>query len=154
VEAGIKRPVAIAIGLAVVAVIGVVLAWSLAPRATPHVPPGLTEVTDAAELPKLMELTHLNILTSTNYLGHRIYTVRATLRNISNLPIRLVDVKLTFRDTQKPPQVIQQENHPAFEPKQSPLEPGTEYTFDIPFENPPRAWNYHVPDTEIVRVGY
>lgn len=151
-EAGIKRPVAIAIGLAVVAVIGVLLAWSLAPRATPNVPPGLTEVTDLAELPKLMELTHLNILTSANYLGHRIYTVRATLRNISNSPIRLVDVKLTFRDAQK--QVIQQENHSAFDPRQSPLEPGTEYTFEIPFENPPRAWNYHVPDTEIVRVGY
>jgi len=151
-EAGIKQPVAIAIGLAVVAVIGVVFAWSLAPRATPSVPPGLTEVTDPAELPKLMELTHLNILTSTNYLGHRIYTVRATLRNISTSAIRLVDVKLTFRDGQK--QVIQQENHPAFEPKQSPLEPGTEYTFDIPFENPPRTWNYHVPDTEIVRLAY
>lgn len=151
-EAGIKRPVAIAIGLAVVAVVGVLLAWSLAPRATPNVPPGLTEVTDLAELQKLMDLTHLNILTSSNYLGHRIYTVRATLRNISNSPIRLVDVKLTFRDSQK--QVIQQENHPAFDPRQSPLEPGTEYTFEIPFENPPRAWNYRVPDTEIVRVGY
>jgi hypothetical protein len=151
-EAGIKRPVTIAIGLAVVAVIGVVLAFSLAPRATPHVPPGLTEVTDPAELSKLMELTHLNILTSTNYLGHRIYTVRATLRNLSNSPIRLVDVNLTWRDT--PKQIIKQETHPAFEAKQAPLEPGTEYTFDIPFENPPRTWNYHVPDTEIVRIGY
>jgi hypothetical protein len=151
-ESGIKRPVTIAIGLAVVAVIGVALAWSLAPRATPHVPAGLTEVTDSAELPKLMELSHLNISTSSNYLGHRIYTVWATLRNISNSPIRLVDVKLTYRDAQK--QVIQQETHPAFEPRLSPLEPGTEYTFYIPFENPPRNWNYHVPDTEIVRIGY
>jgi len=151
-EAGIRRPVTISLGLAVVAFIGVVLAWSLAPRPTPHVPPGLTEVTETTELPKLMELTHLNILTSTNFLGHRIYTVKATLRNISNSPIRLVDVKFTYRDYQK--QVINQETHPAFEPKQLPLEPGTEYTFEIPFENPPRTWNYHVPDTEIVRIGY
>jgi hypothetical protein len=151
-EAGIKRPVTIAIGLAIVAVVGVVLAWSLAPRATPDVPPGLTEVTDPVELPKLMELTHLNILTGTNFLGHRIYTVKATLKNISNSPIRLVDVKLTFLDVKQ--RVIQEETHPAFEPKQSPLEPGTEYTFEIPFENPPRTWNYHVPDTEIVRIGY
>jgi hypothetical protein len=151
-EADIKRPVTIGIGFAVVAVIGVVVAWSLSPRNTPGVPPGLTEVTDPAEVSKLMELTHLNILTSTNYLGHKIYTVKATLRNISNSPIRLVDVKFTFRDAQK--QVIQQENHPAFEPRQSPLQSGAEYIFNIPFENPPRAWNYHVPDTEIVRIGY
>jgi hypothetical protein len=151
-EAGIKRPVTIAIGLAIVAVIGVVLAWSLAPRATHHVPPGLTEVSEPAEIPKLMELSPPKILTSTNYLGHRIYTVRATLRNISNSPIRLVDVKLTFWDSQK--QKIKEETHPAFEVKQSPLEPGTEYTFEIPFENPPRNWNYRVPDTEIVRIGY
>ena len=151
-EAGIKRPVTIAIGLAVVALIGVVLAWSLVPGPAPHVPPGLTELTDPAELPKWMELSHLSILTSTNYLGHRIYTVKAKLRNISNSPIRLVDVKLTYLDAQK--QVIQQETPPAFEPRQSPLEPGTEYTFEIPFENPPKAWNYHVPDTEIVRIGY
>jgi hypothetical protein len=151
-EAGIKRPVTIVIGLAIVAVVGVVLAWTLAPRATPHVLPGLTEVTDSGELKKMMELSSPQIKTSSNYLGHRIYTVWATLRNISNSPIRLVDVKLTYRDAQK--QVIQQETHPAFDPKQSPLEPGTEYRFEIPFENPPRTWNYHVPDTEIVRIGY
>jgi hypothetical protein len=151
-EAGIKRPGTIAIGLAIVAVIGVVVAWSLAPRATPQVPPGLTEVTEPAEIPKLMEVSPPGIRTSSNYLGHRIYTVRAKLRNISNSPIRLVDVKLTFWDYKK--QKIKEENHPAFELKQSPLEPGTEYMFEIPFENPPRDWNYHVPDTEIVRIGY
>src|SRR5215471_1963468 len=124
-EAGIKRPVTIGIGLAIVVVIGVVLAWSLSPRTTPNIPPGLKEVTDAAELSKLMELTHLNILTSTNYFGHRIYTVKATLRNISGSPIRLVEVKLTFRDGQK--QAIQQENHTAFDPRHSPLQSGAEY---------------------------
>ena len=151
-EAGIKRPATIAIGLAVVAAIGVLLAWSLTPRVAPAVPPGLTEVADIAEIKKLVEMSHLGILTSTNYLGHRIYTVRATLRNISASPIRLVDVKMTFRDSEK--RTIQEEIRPAFELRQPPLEPGTEYRFEIPFENPPRAWNYRVPDTEVVRVGY
>lgn len=151
-ESGVKRPVTIAIGLALVATVAVVLAWSLAPRAAPDLPPGLTEVTDAPELERSIELSDLGILTSTNYLGHRIYTVRATLKNLSNSPIRLVDVKMTFRDGTK--RVIQEEVHPAFEPKQRPLEPDTEYRFEVPFENPPREWNYHVPDTEVVRIGY
>jgi len=151
-EAGIKRPVTIAIGLAVVATITIVLVWSLSPRATPHVPPGITEVTDPAELRKLMELSPPKILTGRNYLGHAVYTVVAILKNSSNVPIRLVDVKFTYFDYQK--QVIQHETYPAFGPRQSPLEPGTEYKFEIAFENPPRNWNYHVPDTEIVRIGY
>ena len=151
-ESGVKRPVTIAIGLALVATVAVVLAWSLAPRAAPDLPPGLTEVTDPPELDRSIKLSHLSILTSTNYLGHRIYTVTATLKNLSNSPIRLVDVKMTFRDSTK--RVIHEEVHPAFEPKQRPIEPDTEYRFEVPFENPPREWDYHVPDTEVVRIGY
>ena len=151
-EAGIKRPVTIAIGLAFVAACVVVLVWSVAPGAAPNVPPGMTEVTDPEELSKLMEISPPQIKTGSNFLGHRIHTMWATLHNISNSPIRLVDVKLTYRDAQK--QVILQEIHPAFDPRRSPLEPGTNYRFEIAFETPPRTWNYHVPDTEIVRIGY
>lgn len=150
---GINRPFTIAIGLAIVAIVfGIFLVRGLAPRAKPEIPPDLTEVTDPAEIEKLLEMSHLGILTSSNYLGHRIYTVRATLRNISAMPIRLVDVKMTFLDSEKKP--IHDEVHPAFELKQRPLQPGTEYRFELPFENPPRTWNYIVPNTELVRVAY
>jgi len=151
-DAGIKRPVTIALGFTLVAAIAILLAWGVSPSVAPDTPQKLTEVTEKSELQKVIELSHLGILTSTNYLGHRIYTVRATLRNVSASPIRLVDVKMTFRDTQK--STIKEEVHPAFELRRPPLEPGTEYRFEIPFENPPKTWDYHVPDTEVVRVGY
>ena len=151
-DEGIKRPATIALGLAILAAVAILSAWSLSPGVAPAVPERLTEVTDKSELQKLIELSHLGILTSTNYLGHRIYTVRATLRNISASPIRLVDVKMTFTDTEL--RVIKEETHAAFETKRPPLEPGTEYRFEIPFENPPKTWNYKVPYTEVIKVGY
>jgi hypothetical protein len=35
-----------------------------------------------------------------------------------------------------------------------PLNPGGQFRFEVNFENLPRTWNYHVPITKIVRVGY
>ena len=151
-EAGVTRPVTVAIGLACVIVLGIVAIWGSGPGKEPDSTPGLTEINDPAELQKMVEMSHLGIVTSTNYLGHRIYTVKATLKNISNTPIRLVAVKMTFLDYSK--KSIHEEVHPVFQPKQHPIEPGTEYRFEIPFENPPRTWNYHVPDTQVIRVAY
>ena len=151
-EAGITRPVTLGIGLVFVVVVAIIAVWGLAPGREPLTPPGLTEVSDPVELGKMIEMSRLGIVTSTNYLGHRIYTVRATLKNISSTPLRLIEVRMTFLDNSK--RTIHEEIHPAFEPKQHPLEPGTEYRFEIPFENPPHTWNYHVPDTQVVRVAY
>ena len=147
-----RRVVALGLGLVSVIVVGILIVWALGPRDVPLLPSGLTEVNDPAELQKTVELNHLSILTSTNYLGHRVYTVQATLKNISGMPIRLVDVKMTFLDYDKKP--IHEEIHSAFEAKMPPLQPGTEYRFEIAFENPPQTWNYHVPETQVVRVAY
>jgi hypothetical protein len=151
-EASITRPITLAIGLVFVIVLGILAVWGLAPGDVPDVPPGLTEVKDPAELEKMIEISRIGILTSTNYLGHRVYTVRGTLKNIAAMPIRLVAVTMTFRDYDK--KAIHAEERPAFEPKQRPLEPGTEYRFEIAFEDPPSKWNYHVPDTHVVRIAY
>ena len=151
-EAGITRPITLAIGLVVVIVLGILVVWGLSPGDVPDIPPGLTEVRDSVELAKVIEISHIGILTSTNYLGHRVYTVTGTLKNIASTPIRLVDVTMTFRDYDK--KTIHAEERPAFEPKQRPLEPGTEYRFEIAFEDPPQKWNYHVPDTQVFRVAY
>lgn len=151
-DSRIARLTTIAIGLVVVIGFGVFAVWSLAPGAAPKTVPGLTEVKDLPEIQKTIELSHLHIVSSSNYLGHFVYTVKGTLRNISSTPIRLVDVKWTFFDYNK--KVIHEEVHAAFEPKQPPLEPATEYRFEIPFENPPRGWNYKVPETVVVRVAY
>ena len=68
-ESGIKRPLTIAIGLTIVAfVVGIFFVRTLAPREKSGTSPNLTEVTDPDEIKKILELSHLGILTSSNYL--------------------------------------------------------------------------------------
>ena len=151
-EAGVARPAAIGIGIAVVAAIALVFVWGLRPDATPSTPAGLREITEPSELQGVVQLSHLGILTSTNYIGQKVYIVRATLKNVSGRPLRLIDVKLTFFDYNK--KTIHEETRTAFSLKQKPLEPSTEYRAEIAFENPPKSWNYFVPDTKIVKAIY
>jgi hypothetical protein len=151
-ESGVARPVAIGIGLAIVAIAGLLAVWGIRPNTAPAVPAGLTEVSDPAELQKIVELSHLGILTSTNYLNQKVYIVRATLKNVSAKPVRLIEVTMTFVDYDK--KTIKEEVRTAFEPKQRPLEPGTEYRAELAFENPPKNWNYRVPDTKVSKVAY
>jgi methyl coenzyme M reductase subunit C len=150
-EAGV-RPIALGIGLAIVAAAGLLVVWGVGSGTPPSLPPGLTEVVDPAELAQVVERTRLEIFTSTNYLNQKIYSVRATLKNVSEKPIRLIDVKMTFVDYEK--KVIKEEVRTAFDLKQRPLEPGTEYRAELTFENPPKNWNYFVPNTEVVKVAY
>jgi len=151
-ETGVARPVVIGIGVVLIAAVALLALWGIGPSAAPTVPPGLTEVSDPSELEKIVELSRLGILTSTNYLNQKVYIVRATLKNISAKPVRLIDVRMTWVDYEK--KTIKEEVRTAFEPKQRPLEPGTEYRVELAFENPPKAWNYRVPDTKVVKIAY
>ena len=151
-EARVVRPAAIGIGIAVVAAVGILFVWGVSPGKTVSVPLGLTEVHDPSDLQKMVEASHIGILTSTNYLGQKVYIVRATLKNISDKPVRLIDVELRFSDYEK--KIIREETRTAFGLKQRPLEPGTEYRAEIAFENPPRDWNYHLPDTRVIKAAY
>jgi hypothetical protein len=146
------RPAAVGIGIAVVIAVGLLFMWGAAPDKASSLPSGLTEITDPAQLQKTIGLSRLGILTSTNFIGQKIYLVRATLKNVSDKPIRLVDLKMTFFDYEK--KVIQDEVRTAYGLKQKPLEPGAEYRVELAFENPPKNWNYHVPDTAVVKVAY
>lgn len=151
-EARIARPVAIGIGFVCVIAGGILAIWGLAPGDGPSTPAGLTEVKDPTELEKIITVSPPSILTSTNYLGHKVYTVKATLKNTSGMPIRLADVKMTFLDYNK--NSVQENVRPAFEARQRPLDPGSEYPLELAFENPPHTWNYHVPEIHVVRVAY
>ena len=58
----------------------------------------LTEVTDAATIQNQVQLSHLGIATSENYAGQRIRVISANLKNTSDIPIRMIDVKMVFTD--------------------------------------------------------
>ena len=145
---GDKRTILIVGGVMAVA-LGLVGAWSVT---SSDAPATLEEVTDPAAIQSMIQLGDVNILTSENYVGHRLRVIQGWLKNISDKPIRMVEVKFTFTDYDGKP--VQESVHRTFEPTQRPIDPGTEYRYDINFENLPRNWNYRIPVTEVVKIGY
>jgi hypothetical protein len=140
------------VGVLIFITLGILAVWALTPGERPSVPSDLTEVTDPAQIPQFLHLDRMHIATSTNYVGHKIFIVYGTLKNVSDKPLRLVDVKMMFKDYGG--KVLEEGVYRAFEPKQKPLEPGTEYQFSLNFENLPKTWNYRTPQTEIAKLAY
>ena len=146
---GEKRTVLI-IGAVIVIALGLVGAWAVTSKS--DAPSTLTELTDRAAIQNTIELNEVNILTSQNYVGHRLRVIRGWLKNVSDKPVRMVEVKFTFTDYDGKP--VQESVHRTFNPNQKPIDPGTQYRFDVNFENLPSNWNYRIPVTEVVKVGY
>lgn len=141
------------IGGAVLVGLAVFAAWALGPGRNRNESPKLIEITDPATIRTTVELTHLSILTSDTFAGNiRIRNITGILKNVSKTPIRKIDLKMTFTDYDG--KTIQESTHTAFSPRKQPLDPGTQFRFEVNFENLPKSWNYHVPSTQIVSVAY
>ena len=148
-----ERRSAIIVGLAVLLVVGIFVFWNMGPGRSSRNSVPLTESTDSASIDSSIKLTHLSIATSDTYAGNiRIRNITGVLTNISDKPVRKIDLKMTFTDYDG--KTIQESTHTAFDPRHKPLDPGDQYRFEVNFENLPKSWNYHVPKTEIVKVGY
>ena len=141
------------IGGAVLIAVAIFAGWSLGPGRSRNEASKLIEITDPAAIRNTVELTHLSIATSDTFAGNiRIRNITGLLKNISVMPIRKIDLKMTFTDYDG--KTIQESTHTAFSPRIRPLDPGTQFRFEINFENLPKTWNYHVPNTQVVRVEY
>jgi len=112
----------------------------------------LTEISDPGEIKTGGQLSHLSIATSENYFRHKIYVISAYLKNTSDKPLRMAEVKMVFTDFDGKP--IHEYSERVLEQKQKPLQPGDEFRFEVRQENLPRGWNYRVPLTEISKLGY
>jgi hypothetical protein len=150
---GERRP-AIIIAACIAVFLAIVVVWALIPSDGEEDPPAgnLQEVTDAAGIQNHIELSHISIATSTNYFGHKIYLIHGVLKNVSEKPIRSVDAKMAFTDADGKP--IDESVQKVFEVTQRPLQPGSEYRFQVGFENLPRNWNYRVPVIDLIKLAY
>jgi len=74
------------------------------------------------------------------------------LKNLSDKPLRLAEVKMTFMDFDGKP--IHEYTQKILNPIQKSVPPGAEFRFEVRQENLPRGWNYRVPMAEITKVGY
>jgi archaellin len=112
----------------------------------------ITEVADQASIQNSVQLSHLSIATSENFARQKIYVISSYLKNVSDKPLRMAEVKMTFTDFDGKP--IHEYRQKVLDKNEKPLPPGTQLRFEVRQENLPRGWNYRVPITEIVKLGY
>src|SRR5262245_48492233 len=122
------------------------------PGGRPAVNANLTDVQDPVTAQAMVQVSRPTVAQSESYVGNKVRLIGGWLKNVSNKPIRLVDVKMEFQDFDG--KAIQAGVHPAYDAKQRPLAPGAEYRFEIAFEDLPRTWNYRAPVMQVVRVAY
>ncbi|HYR86261.1 MAG TPA: FxLYD domain-containing protein [Terriglobia bacterium] len=148
-----ERRSAIIIAASIVIVVGLVLLWAFIPSAQDRIAAApLTEVTDISSIQDNVQLSHLSIATSENFVGHKIRLIEGMIKNVSNKPIRMAEVKMVFTDYDGKP--VQEYSQKVLDTNQKPLAPGDQFRFEVHIENLPRTWNYRVPVTEVTKIGY
>src|SRR5437762_3052295 len=151
-DMGERRSILI-IGASIAVVIGMFLSWALAPSARNNassIP--MTEISDPATVQNYLQLSHLSIATSENFARQRIYVISGYLKNVSDRPVRMAELKMVFTDFDGKP--ILDYKPRDLDQNQKRLPPGVEFRFEVRQENLPHGWNYRVPITEVARVGY
>ncbi len=149
---GERRSVTIIIA-SIAVVVGLFLVWALAPSARNNgssLP--LTEISDTATIQNYLQLSHLSIATSENFARQKIYVISGYLKNLSDKPLRMIELKMAFTDFDG--KSISDYSQKVLDRNQKPLLPGIEFRFEVRQENLPRGWNYRVPITEISKIGY
>ena len=139
--------------VSVVLVIGLIGGWAFISSGEQEVSTApLTEVSDSVTLKQSFELSHLSIATSENFARQKIYVISAYLKNLSDKPLRMAEVKMTFTDFDNKP--IHEYTQKVLEQNHKPVPPGVEFRFEVRQENLRRGWNYRVPETEVTKLGY
>ena len=142
---------AVIIGITTIVFVGIILVWAFSPR-NREVSADLTEVTDKGSLQTQTQLSHIGIATGENYFGNRIRVISGVLKNTSDKPLCLVEVRMTFTDFDG--KSIQESVQRAYDNRRKPLDPGAQHRFEVNFENLPKTWNYKIPLVEVVKIAY
>ncbi len=111
----------------------------------------LVHVDDPDEIAAIVGMPRLGILTSQNYVGHRIRVIEGSLENLGAEAIRSIELKLVFSSFEG--ESVLEAEEEGLTPGR-PLIPGATARFSFRFENIPSGWNYRVPDVEVIRIGY
>ena len=149
---GERRGAFIIVG-SIAIVVGILLLWAFAPGAQNRAASApVTEISDAATVQNSLQLSHLSIATSENFARQKIYVISGYLKNVSDKPLRTVEVKMSFTDFDGKP--ILDYSQKVLDRNQKPLAPGEQFRFEVRQENLPHTWNYRVPITEVSKVGY
>ena len=148
-----ERRTVIIVVVSIIVVVGLLLLWAFSPSAEDKVAAApLTEISETAAVQNYLQLSHLSIATSENFARQKIYVISGYLKNVSDKPVRMVELKMAFTDFDGKP--ILDYSQKVLDRNQKPLAPGTQFRFEARQENLPRGWNYRVPITEVSKIGY
>jgi hypothetical protein len=148
-----ERRTTIIIVVSIAVVLTLVLGWALAPSAEDELEAApLTEVTDSAAIQNQVQLSHISIATSENFARQKIRVISGVLKNVSDKPIRMAEVKMVFTDFDG--KAVYDYTDRVLDRPQKPLPPAIEYRFEVRLENLPRTWNFRIPITEVTKIGY
>jgi len=142
----------IIIAISIVVIVGLIVGWNVISSGQQETPASITEVSDGSVIQNSALLSHLSIATSENFARQKIYVISAYLKNAANKPLRMAEVKMTFKDFDG--KTIHEYSQKILNSNQRPVDPGAEFRFEIRQENLPRGWNYRVPSTEVTKLGY
>ena len=149
----VEHRTTIVIVASLILLVGLAVAWVLVGPTHDQVAAApIIEIADGAVIQTSTQLTHLSIATSENFARQKIYVISAYLKNATDKPMRMAEVKMTFTDYDGKP--IHEYTQKVLDRTQKPLGPGMEFRFEVRQENLPRGWNYRVPTTEITKVGF
>jgi hypothetical protein len=137
------------IGSTVVIGLGLIAFWATISRPPAADAAPLIYIENTEELSRYVDLPRLGILTSENFVGHRIRVIEGTVSNLSDRTLRSVELRLSFNSFDGG--IVLESEEEAL---RVPLPPGEARRFTFRFENLPTGWNYRVPDIEVLRVGY
>jgi hypothetical protein len=138
----------IIIGAFLLSGLGLLALWSLSQPSAPEVAP-LVFVEDEGDFPNYVDLPRLGILTSTNFVGHRIRVIEGTIRNLSDRTLRSIQLDLAFKSFDG--ETVMEATREGL---LAPVGPGEEHVYSFRFENLPPNWNYRVPEVSVSQVGY
>ena len=144
-----RTPIIIGTSIAIaLALIGV---WAAVSQPVTVNAEPLVHVDDPDEIAAIVGMPRLGILTSQNYVGHRIRVIEGSLENLGAEAIRSIELKLVFSSFEG--ESVLEAEEEGLTPGRS-LIPGATARFSFRFENIPSGWNYRVPDVEVIRIGY
>lgn len=143
-------PVAIIIGIVVVAGMAGFLYLDRASKRPEPPPPPLTG--EARAYVRSLKLSDVQMNAHESYLKQSIVEITGKIENTGDRNLQVVEITCVFYDAYG--QLVLRERVPIVSKKTGGLAPGETKPFRLPFDSMPESWNQMMPQMVIARIDF
>lgn len=136
--------------VAVLLLLGGLLAWYLSRPAPPPPQPVLTP--EARAYVKFLRLSDTEMKAHKSYLNQRVVEITGKITNTGDRALRLVEIYCVFYDAYG--QVVLRQRLPIVSRRMGGLKPGETKPFRLPFDELPESWNQGPPQLVIAQIVF